>query len=201
MVHTGGWYPAAAAMRYRAGKHEIRVLDDSTDETCGIVERVAAELAATGTVIRIIRRNSRKGFKSGAQAAGMASARGELITVFDADFVPPRDYLLRTAPFFVEDSRLGLLQARGGHINRHRSMLTRAQAIGIDGHFMIEQAACNWNGLFMNFNGTAGLYCAASLGVYLVAGKYLVGPFLCIYAAGFLLVGLLSVAYSAGRSR
>jgi len=149
---------AACRMCYPPGRHEIQVLDDSTDETREIVERTAAALRAEGCDVRVIRRSERTGFKAGALAAGLDAARGELLAVFDADFVPPEDYLLRSVPFFVCDDRLALVQARWGHLNRGRSLLTRAQSIGIDGHFMVEQAARNWNGLYMNFNGTAGIW-------------------------------------------
>lgn len=154
---------AACAMRYPAGRHEIQVLDDSTDETRDRVDALARELRAEGHDVRVVRRADRTGFKAGALACGMARARGELLAVFDADFVPPGDYLLRTVPFFQADPELGLVQARWGHLNRRRSLLTRAQSLGIDGHFMVEQAARNWNGLYMNFNGTAGVWRRAAI--------------------------------------
>jgi cellulose synthase/poly-beta-1,6-N-acetylglucosamine synthase-like glycosyltransferase len=149
---------AIARMRYPNGLHEIQVLDDSSDETRERIDAVAAELRKTGHDIRVVRRADRGGYKAGALAHGLECARGELVAVFDADFVPPEDYLLRTVPFFLADDRTGLVQARWGHLNRRRSLLTRAQSIGIDGHFMVEQAARNWNGLYMNFNGTAGIW-------------------------------------------
>lgn len=149
---------AACGMRYPRDRHEIQVLDDSTDETRGIVDRTADLMRAQGHDVKVLRRRERTGFKAGALAAGLAVARGSLAAVFDADFVPPEDYLLRTVPYFMADDRLALVQARWGHLNQDRSMLTRAQSIGIDGHFMVEQAARNWNGLYMNFNGTAGIW-------------------------------------------
>jgi cellulose synthase/poly-beta-1,6-N-acetylglucosamine synthase-like glycosyltransferase len=149
---------AAAAMRYPRGRHEIQVLDDSSDETVAVVDRVAAELKQAGHDIKVLRRSHRHGYKAGALADGLAVAQGALVAVFDADFVPPPDFLLRSAPFFVQEAQLGLVQARWGHLNRSDSLLTRAQAIGIDGHFMVEQAARSWNHLYMNFNGTAGLW-------------------------------------------
>lgn len=149
---------AAASMTYPEGRHEVQVLDDSNDETRQLIDQTTRALRAEGVDIRVIRRKNREGFKAGALAEGLKSARGELIAIFDADFVPPRDYLQRNVPFFLEDPRLGLLQARWGHLNRKRSLLTRIQSIGIDGHFMIEQSARNWSGLFMNFNGTAGVW-------------------------------------------
>ena len=149
---------AASRMAYPTGKHEIQILDDSSDETCLLIDRVTRELRSEGHDITIIRRKNREGFKAGALAAGLETARGDLIAVFDADFVPPADFLKRTVPFFLENDRLALAQARWGHLNRDRSLLTRVQSVGIDGHFMIEQSARNWGGLFMNFNGTAGLW-------------------------------------------
>jgi cellulose synthase/poly-beta-1,6-N-acetylglucosamine synthase-like glycosyltransferase len=149
---------AAAAMRYPQGRHEIQILDDSTDETTVVVDRVATVLKGAGHDIKVLRRPHRRGFKAGALAEGLAAARGELVAVFDADFVPSPDFLLRSAPYFTREPGLGLVQARWGHLNRGDSLLTRAQAIGIDGHFMVEQAARSWNRLYMNFNGTAGLW-------------------------------------------
>ncbi len=149
---------AAAAMEYPAGRHEIQILDDSTDETSGLIDLVAERLVAKGHDIKVIRREERTGFKAGALSHGMETATGKLIAIFDADFLPPKDYLLRTLPFFLEDRKTGLVQARWGHINREASLLTRAQSIGIDGHFMVEQSARNFGGLYMNFNGTAGTF-------------------------------------------
>lgn len=149
---------AVCKMRYPKGKHEIQVLDDSNDETRGLIDAAAEKLRAAGHDIHVVRRNCREGFKAGALAEGMKLAKGELVAVFDADFVPPEDFLLKTVPFFLADEKLGLAQSRWGHLNRRSSLLTRAQSIGIDGHFMVEQSARNWNGLFMNFNGTAGVW-------------------------------------------
>ena len=149
---------AVCAMRYPCDRHEIQVLDDSTDDTRAVVDRVAAEMAAQGFDIHVRRRVVRAGYKGGALAEGLAAARGELVAVFDADFVPPADYLISMVPFFLRDARLGFAQARWGHLNHGHSILTRAQSIGIDGHFIVEQIARGWNNLFMNFNGTAGIW-------------------------------------------
>ena len=149
---------AACRMSYPAGRHEVQVLDDSSDETREVVDRIVSECRAEGGDVKVIRRNRRTGFKAGALAKGLACARGELLAVFDADFVPPENYLQKSVVHFLADDRVGLVQARWGHLNRSRSLLTRAQSIGIDGHFMVEQAARNWNGLYMNFNGTAGMW-------------------------------------------
>ena len=149
---------ATCAMDYPAGKHEIQVLDDSTDETTALAERVAAELRDEGHDIQVLHRTDRVGFKAGALEDGLRQARGELLAVFDADFVPFPDYLMAMAPWFTQNAKLGFAQARWGHLNRRKSLLTRAQAIGIDGHFMVEQIARCWNNLYMNFNGTAGMW-------------------------------------------
>ena len=149
---------AACAMRYAPGHHEVQVLDDSTDETRALVDRVVERMQAGGHAVRVVRRDGRSGFKAGALAHGMSLARGELFAIFDADFVPQPDYLLRSVPFFLESPEVGLVQCRWGHLNRDHSLLTRAQAMGIDGHFMVEQSARAWNGLVLNFNGTAGIW-------------------------------------------
>ena len=149
---------SVCGMRYPDGKHEIQVLDDSTDETRELIDRVVSDLRECGHDICVIRRDNREGCKAGALATGLGLAKGDFMAVFDADFMPPDDFLLKTVPFFLADDGLGLVQARWGHMNRRGSLLTRAQSIGIDGHFMVEQSARNWGGLFMNFNGTAGIW-------------------------------------------
>ncbi len=149
---------AACEMRYPKGRHTVQVLDDSNDETSDLIDRTAEELRAEGHDIEVLRREDRKGYKAGALAAGLAARESDLVAIFDADFVPAPDYLLKAVPFFVEDDGLGLVQARWGHLNASHSLLTRTQSIGIDGHFMVEQSARAWNGLFMNFNGTAGIW-------------------------------------------
>lgn len=135
---------------------EVQVLDDSTDDTSTIAAHCAEELRTAGFDIKHVRRGSREGYKAGALAVGCAEASGELLAVFDADFVPPRDFLRKTVPCF-EDSRVGIVQTRWGHLNRDYSLLTKAQSVLLDGHFVIEQAARHGNGLFINFNGTAGV--------------------------------------------
>lgn len=149
---------AVAALDYPKDRHEIQVLDDSDDETCGLVDAVAGELRAAGHWIEVVRRGHRTGYKAGALAAGMDVCSGEFIAIFDSDFVPPADFLCRTLPHLWEDEGCGLVQARWEHLNEDASWLTRAQAMGIDGHFVVEQTARNRNGLFMNFCGTAGVW-------------------------------------------
>ncbi len=108
--------------------------------------------------IHLVHRTDRTGFKAGALAAGLARARGELLAIFDADFVPTPDFLRRSVPYFLVDAKLGLVQGRWDHINRSYSLLTRVEAILLDGHFMIEHSARNRSGRFFNFNGTAGIW-------------------------------------------
>jgi hypothetical protein len=136
---------------------EIQVLDDSTDDTTGLLEAAAARLRADGLDIHVLHRARRDGFKAGALAAGLASARGSLIAVFDADFVPSPSFLREIVPGFSDPS-IGMVQARWGHLNREHSWLTRVQALFLDGHFLIEHAARCVTGRFFNFNGTAGVW-------------------------------------------
>ncbi len=148
---------AVVRLDYPRDRLEIQVLDDSTDATTAIACRLVAHYRAQGVDIHLLHRTNRTGFKAGALAEGLESATGELIAVFDADFVPNADWLRRTVPAF-RDPKLGCLQTRWGHLNRDYNRLTRAQALGIDGHFVIEQTARASTGLFLNFNGTAGLW-------------------------------------------
>ncbi len=153
---------AAAAMDYPVSRHEIQVLDDSTDETRDIVDETVARIKAQGKNISVIRREDRTGFKAGALQNGLSKTDAEFVAIFDADFVPHPDFLKKAIPFFIDRPEIGLVQGRWTHLNKKASMITRTQAMGIDGHFMIEQAARSWNDLYMNFNGTAGVFrCAA----------------------------------------
>lgn len=154
---------AVAAIDYPHDRHEIQILDDSTDETCSVVDRVAGRLTAMGHEVTVIRRTDRIGYKAGALAVGVAQARGEFVAIFDADFVPPEDFLYKAIPLLAADQKLACVQGRWAHLNEHESWLTRAQSLGIDGHFAIEQGARAWNGLMMNFNGTAGVWRKAAI--------------------------------------
>ncbi|HHP7234652.1 MAG TPA: glycosyltransferase [Desulfobacterales bacterium] len=154
---------AAAAMRYPRGRHQIQVLDDSTDETRELVASKVAEWKRAGIDIEHVTRRSREGFKAGALRYGLQRASGGYTAIFDADFVPPADFLLRSMPFFVLQPELGFVQARWGHLNPADSLVTRLQSIGINGHFMVEQSARNTNDLLMNFNGTAGVFCKQAI--------------------------------------
>jgi len=149
---------SVAALDYPRDRLEIQVLDDSTDETTTIARAQVAAHRARGVNIRLLHRQHRHGFKAGALRDGLAVAHGEFIAIFDADFQPRPDFLRLILPYFQADPQLGLVQARWGHLNADYSWLTRAQALGIDGHFIIEQAARNRNGLWMNFNGSAGVW-------------------------------------------
>ncbi len=149
---------AAAAMDYPQGKHEIQVLDDSTDETVEYVDKAVSQLKSKGVRISVVRRKDRIGFKAGALQNGLKYTKAEFVSIFDADFVPNPDFLKKSIPFFIDRPDLGLVQGRWTHLNREASLITRGQAMGIDGHFMVEQAARSWNNLFMNFNGTAGVF-------------------------------------------
>lgn len=149
---------AAAALDYPPHLHEIQVLDDSDDETCAAIDRVAAELRREGKSIQVIRRPHRQGYKAGALNEGLRHGTAEFIAIFDSDFVPNPDFLRRCLPALLEQPQAGLVQARWGHLNPRESALTRVLAIGIDGHFVVEQPARAWNQLFLNFNGTAGIW-------------------------------------------
>jgi cellulose synthase/poly-beta-1,6-N-acetylglucosamine synthase-like glycosyltransferase len=148
---------AAAALDWRRDRLQIQVLDDSDDETTAIAQARVEHQRRRGVNIALIRRADRAGFKAGALAAGLPDASGEFIAIFDADFVPPRNFLKQTIPHFA-DARVGMAQARWGHLNATYSALTRAQSIALDGHFAIEQTARSRNGLYFNFNGTAGVW-------------------------------------------
>ena len=147
---------AVARLDWPRGRLEIQVLDDSTDDTVRISRAAAARWREQGIDIQVLHRTDRVGFKAGALEAGLAIARGELIAVFDADFVPPQDFLRRTVPHF--GPRVGMVQARWGHLNDGESGLTRGQAILLDGHFVVEHGARFRSGRWFNFNGTAGIW-------------------------------------------
>ena len=141
---------------------EIQVLDDSTDETRGIVDAAVARLREDGLDARVIRRADRHGFKAGALDHGLAQSRGEFVCIFDADFEPAPDFLRKLMPHFA-DARIGMVQARWGHANREDNFLTRAESTLLDGHFVIEHKVRHDSGLFFNFNGTAGIWRRAAI--------------------------------------
>ena len=149
---------AVSKTDYPKDRLQIQVLDDSTDETRAIVELAVRRLEAQGFDIELRHRTDRTGFKAGALDEGLKSASGEFIAIFDADFVPQADFLRRTVPYFTEDPEIAVVQARWGHLNQPYSILTRVQAILLDGHFVLEHGGRNRSGCFFNFNGTAGLW-------------------------------------------
>src|SRR5690242_15969097 len=148
---------AVCDIEYPREQLEIQVLDDSTDETCSIAELAVRRHAAQGIDIKYYHRVDRKGYKAGALEEGMKVARGEYIAIFDADFIPKTDFLQKLMPQFA-DPQVGMVQARWGHINQDYSLLTKIQAILLDGHFILEHGGRNRSGRFFNFNGTAGMW-------------------------------------------
>ncbi|MEL0652988.1 cellulose synthase family protein [Algibacter sp. TI.3.09] len=146
-----------AEIDYPNDKLEIQVLDDSTDETVETTRAQVEAIKATGLDIKHITRTNRVGFKAGALKEGLEIAKGEFIAIFDSDFLPKKDWLKQTVPYF-KDSEIGVVQTRWGHINRNYSILTKIQAFALDAHFTLEQVGRNSKGHFINFNGTAGLW-------------------------------------------
>ncbi len=148
---------AAAGLDYPSDRLEIQVLDDSTDGCAQLAASCCDRLRALGHDVRYLHRESREGFKAGALEAGLGTARGEFVAIFDADFVPPAD-LLKRMLHPLADKKVGMVQARWSHLNRDESLLTRTQALFLDGHFVVEQAARARSGRWFNFNGTAGIW-------------------------------------------
>ena len=148
---------AVCALEYPRELLEIQVLDDSTDETRELVAEVVEGWRRRGIDIHHVWREDRQGFKAGALEAGLHVAKGELLVVFDADFVPQSEFLRQSVPYF-QDPSVGMVQCRWGHLNRAYSLLTRVQAILLDGHFVVEHTARHRTGCLFNFNGTAGIW-------------------------------------------
>jgi len=149
-------------LNYPRERLDIQVLDDSTDETAEVARGLVERYAALGNPISYHHRTNREGYKAGALAEGMKSARGEFIAIFDADFTPPEDFLMRTIHHFT-DPKAGMVQTRWTHINRNYSFLTQVEAILLDGHFVLEHSGRARTGLFFNFNGTAGVWRRAAI--------------------------------------
>jgi len=149
---------SCCAIEYPLDKLEIQVLDDSTDESFEVAAKKIAEKQKLGIDIKHIKRPERKGFKAGALAYGLDICRGEFTAIFDADFVPRKDFLRQTIPFFFSGERIGVVQTRWEHLNEGYSLLTRLQAFGLDAHFTVEQIGRNTAEHFINFNGTAGIW-------------------------------------------
>jgi cellulose synthase/poly-beta-1,6-N-acetylglucosamine synthase-like glycosyltransferase len=154
---------AVCALEYPKDKLEVQVLDDSTDETIELVAKAVTHYRTLGYDIKHVRRTNRSGYKAGALKQGLETARGEFIAIFDADFVPNTDFLIKTIPHFFADPKIGVVQTRWEHINREYSMLTRAQAFALDGHFVVEQDVRNKAGFFIQFNGTGGVWRKATI--------------------------------------
>lgn len=158
-LHVGRRLLAAvAALDYPRQALHIQVLDDSTDETKALLEAAVQRLQARGVKVTYLHRADRRGYKAGALAAGLEQTRADFVAIFDADFVPPRDFLKRTLPFLLADPDAGFVQARWAHLNASYSGLTGAQALALDGHFVMEQTARQQLGAFVSFNGTAGIW-------------------------------------------
>ncbi|MBI4735640.1 MAG: glycosyltransferase [candidate division NC10 bacterium] len=153
---------AVTRLDYPRDRLEIQVLDDSTDDTREIAARLVEGYRAAGMDVVRLHRPVREGYKAGALKDGLAVCRGEFVAIFDADFVPDPDFLRRTLPYF-RDPGVGVVQTRWGHMNRDYSLLTTGQALGIDGHFGVEQGSRAWGGLYLNFNGTAGIWRKAAI--------------------------------------
>ena len=145
-----------AAMEYPYEVFEVQVLDDSTDGTSIIVDREVASMRARGIDVSVLRRKRRESYKAGALAAGLTRAKGEFIAIFDADFVPPPNFLTRVLPFM--SAEIGMVQARWGFFEPRRTWLSRAQTVLLGGHFAIEHAVRASLGYWFNFNGTAGIW-------------------------------------------
>lgn len=148
---------AATRLDWPRDRLEIQILDDSTDDTREIVRGLVQGYRAAGFDIVHLHRTVRTGYKAGALKDGLAVCHGEFVAIFDADFVPQPDFLRRTTHYF-KDPGVGMVQTRWGHLNRDYSLLTTGQAFGIDGHFGVEQGSRAWAGLYLNFNGTAGIW-------------------------------------------
>lgn len=148
---------ALAALDYPADKLQIQLLDDSTDDTVEIAAARIAYHRERGVDIVHIHREDRQGFKAGALEEALSSATGEFIAIFDADFLPPVDFLKNAVPYFSRPE-IGMVQTRWQHLNRDHNLLTRVQSIMLDAHFGIEQIARSRTGAFFNFNGTAGIW-------------------------------------------
>jgi cellulose synthase/poly-beta-1,6-N-acetylglucosamine synthase-like glycosyltransferase len=148
---------AVCNLDYPLDKLDIQLLDDSTDETVAVARGLVNHYAAKGFPVTYHHRTNRHGFKAGALSEGLQTAKGEFVAIFDADFVPPSDFLKKTIHHFT-DPKIGMVQTRWTHINRNYSFLTQVEAILLDGHFVLEHSGRARNDLFFNFNGTAGMW-------------------------------------------
>ncbi len=149
---------AAARLRYPRQQLQIQVLDDSTDGTAAALAQLVSQLRKKGLPVEYYHRKQRQGYKAGALATGLQHARGDYIAIFDADFVPEPDWLLRTLPALTQHPEIGFVQTRWEHLNRNQNALTAAQSLALDGHFVIEQQARSASGFWQNFNGSGGIW-------------------------------------------
>ncbi|HSN74688.1 MAG TPA: glycosyltransferase [Anaerolineae bacterium] len=149
---------ALAALDYPRERLQIQILDDSTDETTALAATCVERYRAQGLAIELVHRQQRPGFKAGALAAAMPQVSGEIIAIFDADFTPAPDFLRRTVPAMLASEQIGFVQTRWSHLNAPYSLLTQAQALALDGHFVVEQTVRQRSGWLFGFNGTAGLW-------------------------------------------
>lgn len=159
---VGRLIDAVGALDWPPERLQVQLLDDSTDDTGERAEDALARLRARGIAVEVLRRTERRGYKAGALAAGLPRARGGLVAVFDADFVPGPTFLRETVPWFADPS-VSMVQARWGHLNDGASLLTAAQSVLLDGHFVIEHAARHRGGHWFNFNGTGGVWRRAAI--------------------------------------
>jgi cellulose synthase/poly-beta-1,6-N-acetylglucosamine synthase-like glycosyltransferase len=159
---VGRLVEAVCHLDYPKDKLDIQLLDDSIDETVTVARNLVEQYAEAGNPITYHHRTSREGFKAGALAEGLKTAKGDFVAIFDADFTPPKDFLLRTVHHFT-DPKVAMVQTRWTHINRHYSFLTEVEAILLDGHFVLEHSGRARSGVFFNFNGTAGLWRRAAI--------------------------------------
>jgi len=148
---------AVCKLDYPREKLDIQLLDDSTDETIEVARALVERYAALGHPVSYLHRDNRRGFKAGALEEGLKTAKGEFVAIFDADFVPPPDFLLKCIHHFT-NPKIGMVQTRWTHINRNYSLLTEVEAILLDGHFVLEHSGRARSGVFFNFNGTAGMW-------------------------------------------
>ena len=155
---VGRLIETAVALQYPPDRLQIQVLDDSTDDTAALAAELVAHHQAEGVNIELRHRDDRRGYKAGALEAALPHASGDFIAVFDADFQPPPDFLLRTIPHFRQNPNLGMIQTRWGHLNADRSPLTGAQSIALDKHFAMEQTVRHRANLFPKFNGAGGIW-------------------------------------------
>ncbi|MFQ3351199.1 MAG: cellulose synthase/poly-beta-1,6-N-acetylglucosamine synthase-like glycosyltransferase [Candidatus Marivariicella framensis] len=148
---------AVEKIKYPHDKLEIQVLDDSDDDSVELTKKLIHKIKNTGIDIVHLKRKNRFGFKAGALKEGLKKSKGEYVAIFDSDFVPNPNFLIKTVPYF-KNIKVGMVQTRWGHINRDFSILTKVQAFGLDGHFTLEQVGRNYKNHFINFNGTAGVW-------------------------------------------